>query len=188
MRRGHVLFTCIVMILLIGSGVAAHDGHDDAGHGTAATPGMLGTGTALIYLELRNDGDVADRLLAGSTDVARVIEMHDATMADGMMRMRPATDGLAIEPGATVTLAPGGAHIMLVDLTRDLRAGDRFEVRLTFAEAGDVIVPVVVGTGPDPANAPVTTGELTISGVWSRPAPMLSPLATPAATPEHHGH
>lgn len=105
--------------------------------------------------------------------------------------MRPLPEGLTIPAGETVLLEPHGYHVLLINLTRDPRPGDRFQIMLTFANAGEVAVSVVVGTGtPDDADA-VTASALTIEGAWSRPAPMLDAgggtaqgrHGTPGATP-----
>ncbi len=60
---------------------------------------------------------------AGSTDFARV-ELHEMTMTDGVMRMRP-LERVELPAGKTVALAPGGLHLMLFEPKRPLRAGDR---------------------------------------------------------------
>lgn len=139
-------------------------------------------------MEIRNDGADADTLLGASTDVSQAVEIHSMEMEGGVMTMRPLPEGLTIPAGETASLKPQGYHVMLINLTRDLRPGDRFQLTLTFAKAGDVAVNVVVGAGkPDDAET-VTTGSLTIEGAWSRPAPMLDGggaaqdhSATPAA-------
>ena len=46
-------------------------------------------------------------------------------MNNGVMTMRPLDKGLAIEPGKTVKLAPGGYHLMLMDLKNPLKQGDK---------------------------------------------------------------
>jgi copper(I)-binding protein len=66
-------------------------------------------------------------------------------MAGGIMRMRPVTGGVALAPGATLTLAPGGAyHFMLIRPKRPLKIGDRVPATLTFAKAGAVKAVFVV--------------------------------------------
>jgi len=66
--------------------------------------------------------------------------MPAATMASGgMMGMRPVAR-LDIPAGGKVELKPGGYHIMLIELTRELKVGDKVEITLTFEKAGDVKV------------------------------------------------
>lgn len=101
-----------------------------------ATPG--GAKVAGGYLTIENKGAVADRLLAASSPVSGKVEVHEMTMTNGVMTMRPLDRGLAIEPGKTVTLAPGGFHLMLMDLKQPLKEGELLPVTLQFEKAGKV--------------------------------------------------
>ena len=101
-----------------------------------ATPG--GAKIAGGYLAIENKGTVPDRLVGGSGDVAARIEIHEMAMTNGVMTMRPLDKGLAIEPGKTVKLAPGGYHLMMMDLKNPLKQGDKVPVTLEFEKAGKV--------------------------------------------------
>jgi copper(I)-binding protein len=80
------------------------------------------------YLTITNKGAVPDRLIGGSTDAARAVEVHEMNLSDGVMTMRPLRDGLVIEPGKSVTLAPVGFHSMFVYLKSSLKLAS-FEPR-----------------------------------------------------------
>jgi len=101
-----------------------------------ATPGGAKVGGG--YLTIENKGATPDRLLGGTSDVADKIEVHEMSMANGVMTMRPVAGGLAIPPGKTVTLAPGGYHLMLLGLKAPLAQGQSVPVTLTFEKAGAV--------------------------------------------------
>ncbi len=101
-----------------------------------ATPG--GAKVAGGYLVLRNTGAAEDRLIGGASDVAGRIEIHEMATIDGTMRMRALDKGLAIAPGASVELKPGGYHVMFMDLKQPLKEGQRFTATLTFEKAGKV--------------------------------------------------
>jgi copper(I)-binding protein len=103
-----------------------------------ATPGGAKIGGG--YLTIENRGSVADRLTGGSADVASSVQVHEMSVKDGVMTMRPLDKGLAIEPGKTVKLAPGGYHLMLHDLKGPLKQGDKLPVTLEFEKAGRVKV------------------------------------------------
>ena len=62
------------------------------------------------------------------------------------MKMRPLEGGLTIEPGKTVKLAPGGYHLMMMDLKKPLKQGDKVPVTLEFEKAGKVMVSLDVGS------------------------------------------
>lgn len=150
------------------------------GHGMGGPMG----GTGAAYFTVTNNGSEADRLAAASAPVAKVVEIHEIVDNNGVKEMRPLENGLELPAGETVALAPGGYHIMLIGLTQDLTEGMTYDLTLTFEKAGEVVVPVTVQTAAPMGDAIVTieAGDLTIAGVWSRPAPAL--MGTPEASPE----
>jgi copper(I)-binding protein len=120
-----------------------------------ATPG--GAKVAGGYLTIENKGSAPDRLIGGSADVADKVEVHEMATNNGVMTMRPLDKGLAIEPGKTVTLAPGGQHLMLQGLKNSLKQGDKVPVTLEFEKAGKVKLSLdVQGMG---AQAPAGSGN-----------------------------
>ena len=67
------------------------------------------------------------------------LEVHEMTTDNGVMTMRPLDNGLAIDPGKTVKLAPGGYHLMMLqDLKGPFKQGDKVPVTLQFEKAGKV--------------------------------------------------
>jgi periplasmic copper chaperone A len=120
-----------------------------------ATPGGAKIGGG--YLTIENRGSTSDRLLGGSADVADKIQIHAMAMNNGVMTMRPLDNGLTIEPGKTVKLAPGGYHLMMLDLKSPLKQGDKVPVTLEFEKAGKVKLSLdVQGVG---AQAPADAGH-----------------------------
>jgi periplasmic copper chaperone A len=103
-----------------------------------ATPGGAKVGGG--YLTVDNKGSTADKLLGGSSPAAGKVEVHEMAMNNGVMTMRPLKDGLPIPAGKSVALAPGGYHLMLVELKTPLKKGDKIPVTLKFEKAGDVNV------------------------------------------------
>jgi len=111
-----------------------------------ATP--AGAKVASGYMTIKNNGSAADRLIGGSTDAAARVEVHEMSTKDGVMTMREVKDGLPVAPGATVKLAPGGFHLMLVDIAKPVKQGDTVTVTLTFEKAGKKEVALrVLGVG-----------------------------------------
>jgi len=105
---------------------------------TRATP--KGAQVAGGYLKITNTGATPDRLTGGSTEAAKRFEIHEMSMDGGVMRMREVKEGVAVAPGATVELRPGGYHIMMMNLARPLAKGERVKATLTFERAGKVDV------------------------------------------------
>ncbi|MDO8421728.1 MAG: copper chaperone PCu(A)C [Parvibaculum sp.] len=104
-------------------------------------PSAAKTGAA--YLTLTNHSGNADALTGATSPAAAKVQVHSMEMDGTIMRMRR-LDELPLPVGTPVALAPGGLHIMLIGLTRPLKAGDTVELHLSFENAGslDVRLPV----------------------------------------------
>jgi copper(I)-binding protein len=94
--------------------------------------------TAAGYLTITNTGSVDDTLVAASTPMSEKGELHIMQVKDGIMTMNRVEGGIAIPAGQTVTLAPGGLHLMFIGLKDTLKEGDKLPVTLTFTRAGSV--------------------------------------------------
>jgi len=105
---------------------------------TRATPGGAKVGGG--YLTIENKGATPDKLIGGSSPAAGRVEVHEMAMKNGVMTMRPVEGGLSIPPGQSVTLAPGGYHIMMMELKGPLKEGGKVPVTLKFEKAGEVNV------------------------------------------------
>jgi copper(I)-binding protein len=125
-----------------------------------ATP--PGATTAAGYLTITNGGGEADRLVAVTTPAAAAGELHRMAMAGPVMTMEPVKGGIEIAAGATVTLAPGGLHIMFTGLHGGLREGEAMPVTLTFEKAGDIAADLrVLSIGAmGPAHPAMTHGPV----------------------------
>ena len=120
-----------------------------------ATPAGAKVGAG--YLAIKNTGQAPDRLVGGSTSAAGKVELHQMAMKDDVATMRPVAGGLPIEPGKTVTLTPGGYHLMFVDLKSPLKQGEKLTATLEFEKAGKVTVSLdVEGVG---AQGPSSGGK-----------------------------
>ena len=69
------------------------------------------------------------KLVAASSPMAGVVEIHEMAMDGNVMKMR-AVSGLELPAGKAVDLKPGGYHVMLMDLKRELKAGETVPVTL----------------------------------------------------------
>jgi len=92
------------------------------------------------YMTIKNDGSAPDSLVSASTDVAGKVEIHEMSMSNGVMKMRPLEGGLTIPAGKSVTLGPGGYHLMFMDLKQPLKQGSHFSGTLEFEKAGKLTV------------------------------------------------
>jgi copper(I)-binding protein len=111
--------------------------------GSWARPESQGNNSA-AYMVIHNDRSEAVRLIGASGDVARMVEIHQSSAdSSGMMHMAK-VDGIDIPTGSDVELKPGGYHVMLMGLQRNLSLGDHFTLTLKFDQGADLDVDVVV--------------------------------------------
>jgi copper(I)-binding protein len=96
------------------------------------------------YMKLVNTGATADRLIGGTNADSEKFEIHEMSMDNGVMKMRPLPNGIEIKPGETVELKPGGYHLMFVGLKHPLEKGKSVKGTLQFEKAGKVDVEYVV--------------------------------------------
>lgn len=98
-----------------------------------ATPVKVGG----AYMTLRNNGEIADRLIKITSPIAEKAEIHETKIENGMAMMRPVA-GIELKRRAAVQLKPGGLHVMLMGLQRPLKEGERIKLSLTFERAGTI--------------------------------------------------
>jgi copper(I)-binding protein len=91
-------------------------------------PGQKATGA---FMQLTSPAETS--LVAASSPAAKIVEIHEMKMDGGMMRMH-AVDRIPLPAGKPVALAPGGYHVMLMDLPAPLKEGETVTVTLTFAD------------------------------------------------------
>ena len=121
------------------------------------TPAQKATGA---FMEITSSE--AASLLSASSPVAGVVEIHTMKMEDGVMKMR-AIPKLDLPAGKGVKLAPGGNHVMLMDLKQQMKKGD--------------VVPITLKI--EGADKKVQTLEIKAE---------VRDLATPATQDKSHGH
>jgi copper(I)-binding protein len=110
--------------------------------------GMNGVG----YLTLANVGKTPLKLVAVESPAAQSVTVHQSSMANGVMSMRPVT-GLTIAPGAKVEFAPGGYHLMLIGLKAPQALGGKVPLTLVFDSGLKVKIDLSVEAGPPKAGA-----------------------------------
>lgn len=89
--------------------------------------GMTG---AFATIENHTDHDVT--LAGGSAEIANMVEVHEVVMIDKEMKMQAKEGGILIKAGESVTLEPGGLHVMLMGLKKPILEGDEVTLTLDF--------------------------------------------------------
>ena len=111
-----------------------------------------GVTTGAAYFDITSVDDDSLVAVSVSSDVAARAEIHevvkamdmgDDEMHDDAMSMQE-MDALELPAGTLVQLAPGGYHIMMIDLAKPLVVGETFDLTLDFDQAPDLTVTVEV--------------------------------------------
>lgn len=103
------------------------------------------------YLTIENKGATADKLIGVSTIAAQLAQVHEMKIEGDVMKMNEIEGGMEIPAGGSVSLAPGGMHIMLMGVGSPFEEGECLELTLTFEKAGEV--PVLLNVGGAAADA-----------------------------------
>ena len=111
--------------------------------------GMNGVG----YLTLANVGSKPIKLVAVESSTAKAVTIHQSSMANGVMSMRPVAGGLSIAPGAKVEFSPGGYHLMLTGLGAPQVLGGKVPVTLVFDSGLRMKIDLSVEAGPPKTGA-----------------------------------
>ena len=98
--------------------------------------GASGLNSAL-YFKIENNTEKPDTLYKVSSDIAQHIMMHETYKKNDMMGMREVKN-IVIKPGSSVEFKPGSYHVMLMELKKDLKEGDKINFILYFKSAGKI--------------------------------------------------
>lgn len=161
MRLKALLLACLILTVFASLPALAHDGECHATVGLYngwARASVAGAPNSAAYGLLVNLTDEDDTLVSVSTDAAMMVELHEMSMtADGVMQMRPVEGGVPVAAQNFFALEPGGYHIMMMGLTRELVAGEMLDLTLAFEHAGEIQVSI-------PINDPDAMGDMHMGG------------------------
>lgn len=118
------------------------------------------TDMSAFFGQISNHSDQDRTIVAASSDVAGMVQLHTTvTTANGGTEMKEVEGGFKLAAGSDLELAPGGDHIMLMGLKRQLEAGDTVTVTLTLDNGEKVAIeaPVKAFAGAKESYAP--TGD-----------------------------
>ncbi len=129
-RRRCAVVAALISMLSSGGAALAADAVSVSNPWVRAT--VPGQSVAGAYMDITAKARTA--LVAVESPVAGKAEMHTTTMDGGVMRMRP-LEKLELPANKTVNLKPGGYHVMLIDIKRELKAGERVPLTLTLQDS-----------------------------------------------------
>ena len=99
---------------------------------------MHGGSVSAAYMRISNNSGADITLIGARTDAASAVEVHETTVVDDIARMARLEEGLLIPAGGSAELRPGGLHIMLIDVQRDLIVDESLALTLLFADGREI--------------------------------------------------
>jgi len=102
----------------------------------ATAPGQK---TAAGYMTISNKSAQPERLVGGSSEAAAKVQTHVSVKDGDIVRMRE-VKGYDIPARGSFELKPNGSHLMLVDIKRPLKEGEKIPVLLKFEKSGEIKV------------------------------------------------
>ena len=146
-------FTTLILAILVLSFVSACGASTESGASSSAgdapqikvmdpwsRPSPMMAGNGVVYMMLMNEGGSADKLVSVETDVAEVAELHETKMENDVMKMSPIEGGIEVPAGGSAELKPGGMHVMLINLKKELVPGETVELTLNFEKSSPLTV------------------------------------------------
>lgn len=147
--RLNALILAAVGVLATQSASAANISVTDA-WARATMPGQKVSGA---YMQIRSDADA--RLISASSPAVPRVEIHEMKMDGDVMRMRE-VEAIELPKGKTVSLEPGGFHIMLMNLPKPIAAGEVIPLVLTVESGGKRQTVEVKAQARTPGGSPMS--------------------------------
>ena len=97
-----------------------------------ARPSLGAAKNSATFFIIHNKGGKANKLTSAQSDVAKRVELHTHLKENGVFKMRP-IESIPVPANGMAELKPGGHHVMLIGVKSKLKIGDKFMLKLTFA-------------------------------------------------------
>ncbi|MFK8047407.1 MAG: copper chaperone PCu(A)C [Halioglobus sp.] len=98
------------------------------------------------YLDIHNPGTIPVEILGARAGIAKLAEIHTSQEIDGYVRMQH-LERFTINPGATISLSPGGMHLMLMGLEKMPAVGTDAEICLISSSGSEICAQATVRRG-----------------------------------------
>lgn len=100
---------------------------------------------AAAYMNIQNNSNNDIRLIkASAKNIAGNVELHQSFVDEKGISRMVSIDHIDIPENTTVSMKPGGIHIMLLDLQKTLKTGDIVDLELIFEHQGPIKVSLKV--------------------------------------------
>lgn len=145
------------------------NGNDMAPMDHSSMDGTSGEASA-VYMRIKNRGDADRVIISAESAAAEQLDFHQTVVENDIARME-ALETLVIPAGETLELRPGGTHIMLSRLSKDLWTEDKFTLQLKCSTGEVYHLDISIADMPmGDLDDATKYGDLVFSNRWARPA------------------
>jgi len=138
--KKHVLLTILIVLFTLLSSCSKKENIQIKS--AWMIPGIKGNSSAAYFI-IVNPLDQQDRLLSVNSKIAESVELHQTSMNNGNMTMRPQSS-VEIPAHSKVEFKPLGNHAMFIDLLEDLKVGDKVETDFNFEKSGTITIKIEI--------------------------------------------
>jgi copper(I)-binding protein len=135
MLKKYFFISVLLSSLLFASSIEISDGY------ARTSPPTITNSAAFLKISNNTNSDI--KLIGAKSSISKYTEIHAHSMEGGVMRMYQ-VKGIDIEKKSSVTLMPGGYHIMFIGLKNPLKEGQKIDLELNFSNNSKirVVLPV----------------------------------------------
>lgn len=156
-------FEGITISIEEGMGELSEMNHSEMGHN-------MDSPVSAAYMQLVNNGQTERVLIGAKIEGVGVVEIHEMVMENDVMKMNPIEgQALTIPVGETITLQPGGLHIMLMAVEKSFATGETAQMELLFADETSVSIELPISDEAPAEASEFESDGLTIQTPWMRP-------------------
>ena len=106
------------------------------------------SGSGSVYMTIENDGDQDDNLTSAISDEAEMTMIHQTVREENIAKMIHVMGGINLPKGKRIKLEPGGYHLMLMGIEKNLTLNDRIRIRLSFKNNENIEISPIIKIRP----------------------------------------
>ncbi len=106
------------------------------------------SGSGSVYMTIENDGDQDDTLTSAISDEAEMTMIHQTVREENIAKMIHVMGGIDLPKGKRIKLEPGGYHLMLMGIEKNLTLNDRIRITLSFKNNENIEISPIIKIRP----------------------------------------
>ena len=105
-------------------------------------------GSGSVYMTIENDSDQDDKLTSAISDEAEMTMIHQTVREENIAKMIHVMGGIDLPKGKRIKLEPGGYHLMLMGIEKNLTLNDRIRITLSFKNNENIEISPIIKIRP----------------------------------------